>query len=253
MLSEVYERLNNMNKENLYIGCSGFYNNDWKGFFYPENTPSKDFLTWYSKEFNAVEINSTFYRKPTVKTLLKWFDETPEEFRFFIKIPKAISHEKRLLDCQKEISLFCEHIHEGLKDKLSGFLYQFPPSLKNTKENINLILNNLDFNFLNVIEFRHESWWSNEIFGILGHKNIIFSGVSFPGSLSEDLIINHSDILYYRLHGKPILYQSEYTDEFLNDLAEKIKKSQKKTFIFLNNTWGISAIKNSLYLKKIIY
>jgi uncharacterized protein YecE (DUF72 family) len=241
-----------MKKENLYIGCSGFYNNDWKSSLYPEDTKSKDFLTLYSKEFNSVEINSTFYRKPTVKTLLKWVDETPDDFKFFIKIPKTISHEKRLKDCKEEISEFCIHIQSNLKEKLSGFLYQFPPSFKNTQENIDLILNNIDFNFLNVIEFRYESWWRDEIFKLLKENNLVFSGVSFPGNLPEDVIINHPDILYYRLHGKPVLYKSEYSEEFLDDLAEKIKAEQKKTFIFFNNTWGTAAIKNALYLKKIL-
>nr|WP_050021111.1 DUF72 domain-containing protein [Chryseobacterium sp. P1-3] len=83
-----------MKKENLYIGCSGFYNNDWKGSLYPENAQSKDFLSLYSQTFNAVEINSTFYRIPTAKTLLKWYDGTPDTFRFFIKIPKDITHQK---------------------------------------------------------------------------------------------------------------------------------------------------------------
>ncbi|MET3535131.1 DUF72 domain-containing protein [Chryseobacterium limigenitum] len=241
-----------MEKENLYIGCSGFYNTDWKGYLYPEDAKNKDFLTLYSQTFNSVEINSTFYRKPTAKTLIKWFDETPEDFKFFIKIPKVISHEKRLKDCKEEISEFCNHIQTNLKEKLSGFLYQFPSSFKNTQENIDLILNTIDFNFLNVIEFRHESWWTKEIFEVLKEKDIVFSGVSFPGNLPEDFIINHSEILYYRLHGKPILYKSEYSEEFLNNLADKIRKSQHKIFIFFNNTWGTAAIHNSLYLKKIL-
>jgi uncharacterized protein YecE (DUF72 family) len=241
-----------MEKENLYIGCSGFYNNDWKGSLYAEDAKSKDYLTLYSHEFNSVEINSTFYRKPTAKTLVKWAAETPDDFRFFIKIPKAISHEQRLKDCKQEISEFCYHINDHLKEKLSGFLYQFPPSFKNTQENTELILNNLDFDFLNVIEFRHESWWRDEIFNLLKDHNIVFSGVSFPGNLSEDVIINHPEILYYRLHGKPVLYKSEYSAEFLDLLAEKIKNSQQQTFIFFNNTWGTAAIKNSLYLKNIL-
>ncbi|SIP87046.1 Uncharacterized conserved protein YecE, DUF72 family [Chryseobacterium sp. RU37D] len=241
-----------MEKENLYIGCSGFYNNDWKGSLYPEDAKSKDFLTLYSQEYNCVEINSTFYRKPTKKTLLKWSDETPEDFKFFIKIPKAISHEKRLKDCKEEISEFCDHIQSNIKEKLSGFLYQFPPLFKNTPENVNLILGNLDFNYLNVIEFRHQSWWEDEILTILKEKNIVFSGVTFPGALPETVIVNNPDILYYRLHGKPILYKSEYSKDFLDQLAEKIKEKNRKSFIFFNNTWGNAAINNSLYLKKIL-
>ncbi|MDR6457659.1 uncharacterized protein YecE (DUF72 family) [Chryseobacterium vietnamense] len=241
-----------MTKENLYIGCSGFYNNDWKGSLYPENAQSKDFLSLYSKTFNAVEINSTFYRKPTSKTLLKWHDETPDDFRFFIKIPKSITHQNRLENSRDEIALFCNHIQNGLKDKLSGFLYQLPPSFTNTTENIERIINNIDHRFLNVIEFRHSSWWQKEIFEFLKKHNIVFSGVSFPGNLPEDLIINHAEILYYRLHGKPVLYKSEYSKDFMESLAEKIKDSKQTSFIFFNNTWGTAAIKNSLYLKSIL-
>ncbi|KFF23572.1 DUF72 domain-containing protein [Chryseobacterium vrystaatense] len=241
-----------MKKESLYIGCSGFYNNDWKGSLYPETAQSKDFLILYSSVFNSVEINSTFYRKPTAKTLLKWHDETPDDFKFFIKIPKAISHEKRLKDSKEDISEFCSHIETHLKEKLSGFLYQFPPSFKKSQENIDLILSNINVNYLNVIEFRHESWWNDEVFKLLKENNIIFSGVSFPGNLPEELIINHPDYLYYRLHGKPVLYKSEYSPEFIDTLAEKIAGSDRKAFIFFNNTWGTAAIKNALYLKGIL-
>ncbi|WP_185246731.1 DUF72 domain-containing protein [Chryseobacterium bernardetii] len=241
-----------MKKENLYIGCSGFYNNDWKGSLYPENTPSKDFLSLYAQTFNAVEINSTFYRIPTAKTLLKWHDETPQAFRFFIKIPKAITHQKRLTDSKDEITIFCQHIHEHLQQKLSGFLYQFPPSFKNTPENTDLIIKNIDTRFLNVIEFRHESWWQQEIFDLLKGNNIVFSGVSFPGKFSEDIIINHSQVMYYRLHGKPILYKSEYSEDFLNNLAKTLVDIQQTVFIFFNNTWGTAAIKNAIYLKSIL-
>jgi len=241
-----------MTKENLYIGCSGFYNNDWKGSLYPKDAPSKDFLSLYSKTFNSVEINSTFYRKPTSKTLLKWYDETPDDFKFFIKIPKTITHINRLENSKEEIAAFCDHIQSNLKDKLAGFLYQLPPSFKNTAENTERIINSIDHTFLNVIEFRHISWWQKEIFDFLKQHNIVFSGVSFPGNLPEDFIINHPEILYYRLHGKPVLYKSEYSEPFLDDLAGKIRSSQQTAFVFFNNTWGTSAITNSLYLKSIL-
>ncbi|ASE60924.1 DUF72 domain-containing protein [Chryseobacterium indologenes] len=241
-----------MKKENLYIGCSGFYNNDWKGSLYTENAPSKDFLSLYAEHFNCVEINSTFYRKPTAKTLLKWHDETPDHFRFFIKIPKSVTHQNRLSESKEEITAFCTHIHDHLKDKLSGFLYQLPPSFNNTQENTDRIIRNIDSNFLNVIEFRDESWWQKEIFSLLKRMNIIFSGVSFPGKLPEEVIINHPEVLYYRLHGKPVLYKSSYSDDFLSHLAEQIKNHPQKAFIFFNNTWGTSAIHNAMFLKSIL-
>lgn len=243
-----------MKKEGLYIGCSGFYNNDWKGFFYPEGAKGKDFLTLYSQKFNAVEINSTFYRNPTSKTLAKWTEETPDHFRFFIKIPRAISHMKRLENCKEEISRFCDHISSNIQEKLSGFLYQFPASFRNTPENIERILANLDFNFLNVVEFRHESWWTEDIFNILKDNEIVFSGVSFPGNLPETVIESHPEVLYYRLHGKPVLYKSEYAEKLLDHLSARIQQAgKKKSFIFFNNTWGNAAIKNALYLKNILH
>ncbi|WP_333597682.1 DUF72 domain-containing protein [Chryseobacterium flavum] len=241
-----------MKKENLYIGCSGFYNNDWKGSLYPENAQSKDFLSLYAEVFNAVEINSTFYRNPTAKTLSKWHDETPEHFRFFIKIPKSITHQNRVAGSKEMITIFCNHLQYHLKDKLSGFLYQLPPSFKNTPENLETIIQNLDQNFLNVIEFRHESWWQKEIFDTLKNNNIVFSGVSFPGNLPEDVIINHPEVLYYRLHGKPVLYKSEYSTEFLDLLAQKIWDTKQTTYLFFNNTWGTAATENSKYVKSIL-
>nr|WP_314490594.1 DUF72 domain-containing protein [uncultured Chryseobacterium sp.] len=240
-----------MNKENTYIGCSGFSNNDWKGTLYPEDAKSKDFLMLYSQQFNAVEINSTFYRKPTAKTLQKWFDETPHDFRFFIKIPKTITHEKHMENCTEDIAEFYNHIQHRLKEKLAGFLYQFPPSFKKNEENLKLIVKNIDISYLNVIEFRHESWWNAQVYKSLQENKIIFSGVSFPGKLPDDVMINSDEILYYRLHGKPILYKSEYSQDFLDDLAEKIRNSNLKSYIFFNNTWGVSAIKNGIYLQKI--
>lgn len=241
-----------MEKGSLYIGCSGYYYTEWKGSFYPEKTSSKDFLSLYSQKFNTVEINASFYRIPTEKSLLKWYDETPEDFKFFMKIPRTVSHIKRLKNSKEEILDFCLLVERTLKDKLAGFLYQFPPSFKNTEENLDLVVTNPDFNFLNVMEFRHESWWREEVFKALQEKNIVFSGVSFPGNLSEDFIINHPDVLYYRLHGKPVLYRSSYSKEFLNDLAEKIKASHRKSFIFFNNTDEGAAIRNALYLKEIL-
>ncbi|SDM00542.1 DUF72 domain-containing protein [Chryseobacterium taihuense] len=241
-----------MKEGNFYIGCSGFYNNDWKGSLYPEDAQSKDFLTLYSREFNTVEINSTFYRKPTAKTLLKWYNETPDDFKFFIKIPKTISHEKRLKDCKEVIKEFCNHIGAHLQDKLAGFLYQFPPSFKNMDENLDLITGNLDFDYLNVIEFRHNSWWNDAVYSALFLKNIIFSGVSFPGNLSDELIINHPELFYYRLHGKPVLYKSAYPQNELEILAQNILNSKRKGFIFFNNTWGTAAVKNAVELRAMI-
>lgn len=106
--------------------------------------------------------------------------------------------------------------------------------------------------FLVAVEFRHQSWWNDEIFNLFKKYQWIFCGVSFPGKIPEDVIITNSKIGYYRLHGKPTLYKSPYSEEFLDNLAQEISNTNQEFYIYFNNTWGTSAIENSLYLKKIL-
>ena len=236
----------------IYIGCSGFSNRDWKGFFFPEELLSKEQLNFYATQFNTVEINSTFYRRPRPQTLANWHERTGEDFKFFIKIPKTITHIKRLKETAAETADFCKHIHHGIQEKLAGFLFQMPTSFHYREEHLEQLIKTVDFRFLNVVEFRHKSWWTEEIFETLKKKNIVFSGVSFPKDIPDDFIINNSKSVYYRLHGVPVLFKSEYSVEELEKLAKEIKKAKQDVFVFFNNTWGTAALKNALYLKKIL-
>lgn len=238
--------------DKIFIGCAGFSNRDWKGIFYPEDLASKDYLNFYAQNLNAVEVNSTFYHRPQVKTLEKMRDETPDDFRFFIKIPKTITHLKKLDETEIITEEFCRYINGHLKEKLSGFLFQLPPSFHYSEENLAKVLKTVDSKFLNVVEFRHESWWKADVFKILEEIKIVFAGVSIPKNIPDDFIINSSDFAYYRLHGVPALFKSEYSTEFLEDLAEKIQKFSGKTFVMFNNTWGEAGIKNALELKNIL-
>lgn len=235
-----------------FIGCSGFSERLWKGFFYPEDLPSKDYLTYYSERVNSVEINSTFYRKPTLKTLENWYARTPESFKFFIKMPKGISHIKRLKDTKADTAEFTAHISSGLKEKLSGFLFQLPPSYHFNEENMQRVLDTVDLEFLNVVEFRHESWWTDEVLETLKQHKIIFCGVSFPKGVPADVMINSDEVVYYRLHGVPVLFKSEYSEDELKALAQKIAKFKGEKYVYFNNTFGIAGIKNALFLQDIL-
>lgn len=236
----------------IYIGCSGFSERLWKGYFYPENLPSADFLPYYASRVNSVEINSTFYRRPTLKTLTKWYGQVPADFRFFIKIPKTVTHINRLKDSKESVAEFCQYISSGLKEKLAGFLFQMPPSFKYSPENLQLVIEAVDANFLNAVEFRDNSWWKEEVFQNLAQQNIIFTGVSIPKDIPEEVIINSDAHLYYRLHGNPVMFKSEYSQTFLEDLAEKISHCSGDIYIYFNNTYGIAGIKNALELQKIL-
>lgn len=131
-------------------------------------------------------------------------------------------------------------------------MFQFPPSFICNKENINNIVEGLNLRYMNIVEFRHKSWWNDPVYEILSERGIIFCGVSIPKDIPEDLIINHHSSLYYRLHGKPELFKSEYSEQYLQVLADKIKNSQKNSYIYFNNTWGMAAIHNAQYLQKLL-
>ena len=239
-------------KFKFHIGCSGFAQGYWKGVFYPEDLPSKDYLSYYSQHLKTVEINSTFYRRPTSKTLEKWHDSTTEDFRFFIKIPKTITHHKRLLETKEDTDSFCLHISEGLKEKLAGFLFQFPASFKCSAENLERVLSTINKDFVNVVEFRHDSWWTDDVLKTLKNNNIVFSGVSYPKGVPDEVMINNDKLLYYRLHGIPVLFKSEYSETELKSLAKKLKKFKGSVFVFFNNTWGTAGIKNALALQELL-
>ena len=238
--------------EKIYFGCSGFSERLWKGFFYPEELPAKDYLPYYANRLDAVEINMTFYRKPLAKTLEKWYDSTPPHFRFFIKMPKTITHIKKLVDCSGETSAFCDHIAGGLREKLAGFLYQLPPSFTNTPENTDRLLQTVDSRFSNVVEFRHASWWTEDVQNTLASGQIAMSGVSIPKDIPDVVISNLSSFLYYRLHGVPTMFKSEYSSEFLQELSEHLAALPGEKFVFFNNTFGIAGIKNALELQRLL-
>lgn len=240
-----------MTKNSWYIGCSGFSERLWKGFFYPENLKSAEYLEYYSSCVNAVEINSTFYHRPTAKTLEKWKNSTPENFRFFIKIPRHITHFQKLTDSKAEIDEFCHYIAENLGEKLGGFLFQMPPSFRDSEEYREKILQNINIAYRAVIEFRDKSWWNEEVFSLLAEKNIIFSGVSIPKDIPESVIINNKNSLYFRLHGKPKMFSSSYSHEYLENLFSEIKKFQGEKYIFFNNTYGTAGIENALFLQSL--
>lgn len=234
-----------------FIGCSGFSERLWKGFFYPEDLASKDYLAFYSQHLNAVEVNSTFYRKPTLKTLTNWYTVTPEHFKFFIKIPKTISHIQKLTDTHDLTQEFCEHIAGGLQEKLAGFLFQLPPSFHYSEENLQKLLATVDSRYPNVVEFRHKSWWEAQAWQLLAPHDITMAGVSFPKDIPDSPIMV-GDTLYYRLHGVPVLFKSEYSEAFLQNLAQQIKGFKGEKYVFFNNTFGTAGIKNALQLTQML-
>jgi uncharacterized protein YecE (DUF72 family) len=113
--------------DRIHIGTVGWSYNFWVGTFYAQGTRSDEYLTEYSKHFDTVEINNTFYRIPSQSSLEKWNKQTPPGFLFSAKFPQIITHQKMLKNCENEVKLFLERI-STLQNKLGSLLLQFPPT-----------------------------------------------------------------------------------------------------------------------------
>ena len=144
-------------------------------------------------------------------------------------------------------------LEEGLKEKLACVLVQLPPQFMYSEENLEKVRYQLNPAFNNVIEFRHESWWRQNVQDILAENNISFCGVSFPRIQFEDPIIN-SPLAYYRFHGVPQLFYSEYDQSFIKKIFDQLNKNRKagQIFIYFNNTASLAALHNARYLQQLV-
>ncbi len=235
----------------VYIATSGFSYSSWKNSFYPEGLASSQWLSYYSTRFNTLEINSSFYRFPTVKGLKKMADSTPEDFLFSIKAQKIITHTRRMKNAKEKVLEFLKIVKEGLFEKLGCVLFQLPPSYKFSDENLNNILESVPSSSHHVIEFRHASWWDNEaVIQAFKKHTLTFCCVSFPG-LPHDFYTT-GKVFYLRMHGEPELFKSSYTQEELIQVVKKIPKRISEFFIYFNNTTFQAGFLNALSLKTLM-
>jgi uncharacterized protein YecE (DUF72 family) len=233
------------------IGCSGFLYREWKEIFYPKGLAQKNWFQYYCEHYNTIEINSSFYKLPTVAALKNWYEKSPEDFLFTIKAPRGITHFKKFNEIQHVVNDFYALIEEGLADKLGCILFQLPPSYSYTEERLHNILDHLNPSHQNVLEFRHASWWNEHAIRELSLQNITFSGISYPSALPDDLIQN-TDVVYYRFHGKPVLYKSLYEQSEIENFVQQFEVPAKRVYVYFNNTWGTSALTNSKQLMDLV-
>jgi len=235
-------------KNKFLIGCSSYNNRFWKGIFYPDNMSGSGLFEFYCQHFSTYEFNGSFYRFPTVKIFENWYKKAPENFIFSVKVPKEITHIRKFTDCEKLLSEFYNVCKTGLKEKLGGVLFQFPPSYSFSSEKLRQIIDNLDLTFKNVIEFRHESWWNQEVWDVFLVNNITFCSVSHPQL--PQTIFKDFPLIYIRLHGTPKMFCSKYSTKELLEIKNII--DLKSGFLYFNNTASEAGILNALELKHML-
>ncbi len=238
-----------MGRDKIYhLGCSGYFYKGWWGRFYPKELKMSQWFSYYATKFNTVEINATFYRIPKPSDIKRWYKQAPEGFLFSVKMPRTITHYKKFRDTEKETKDFYNLVKDNLREKLACMLIQLPPSYKASAENLDIILDQIDPEVKNVIEFRHKSWWNEETYKKMREKGVCFCSVSAP-NLPEDLIVT-TDFAYIRFHGKEGWYKYDYSDEELKEWALKIKQAEcKEIFAYFNNDFNANAPRNCEKLK----
>jgi uncharacterized protein YecE (DUF72 family) len=207
----------------------------------------------YSRVLSCAEINSSFYRPHRPSTWAKWATETPADFRFSIKAPRTITHEARLRNTSKLLDVFFKKI-EHLGGKMGPILFQLPPSLQ-----FDAVVADEFFSSLRersraeiVLEPRHPSWFTSTTDLLLRKFTITRAAVDPPkGHPSASEAGGNAGLAYYRLHGTPRMYYSNYEDDFLEALANRIK-SVNNVWVIFDNTALSYAYSNALQLQTLV-
>ncbi len=231
-----------------YIGCSGYYFDDWKEKFYPAGIPKTKWLSYYAQNFNTVEINNTFYKTPSEKTFTKWYNETPPDFLFTLKANKYITHTKKL----KNVNPFVQNFYDAispLQEKAGFILWQLPGNIHKNIEKIESFCKTLSNEYENAIEFRHFSWFDEDIYNILSKYNVTLVIVSAPGNLPA-VDIKTTDTVYLRFHGKDNWYRSRYSQKDLEAWSKKANDLHPETLLaYFNNDYNAYSVENCSIFK----
>jgi len=240
-----------INKNQYFIGCSGWFYWHWRGDFYPADLPSNQWFNHYASNFDTVELNAPFYSWPTVATVKSWLRQAGEKpFVYTVKVCELITHIKRLIGTKELIKDF-GLIADLLDDRMGCFLFQLPPSFHYSPARLKAIVSQLDPTRRNVVEFRHASWWNDTVYYAFQKAGIIFCSCSGPRL--PDYLVKTTDDIYIRFHGIKQWYRHDYSQTELEQWAQRIRKSNaKRTWIYFNNDRDGYAIKNAKMLLNLL-
>lgn len=255
---EIWDQGNSIFMVDYYIGTMGFSYKEWVGALYPKGLAARDYLSFYSRIFNAVEIDSTFYGIPRREAVNRWKESTPKGFKVCVKVPREITHEAGLVNVDKEMLRFIDTV-QILDDKLGVILLQFPPSFASSNANhLSAFLEHLNMDLRFAVEFRHRSWYTSPTAELLAKNKICWVATEFEGMPKEVGIT--SDILFIRLVGKhgrfhshnreqiEVSPQLEWWWQWIRSQAEMVQS----VYVFINDDFSGYAPASVNKLKGII-
>jgi uncharacterized protein YecE (DUF72 family) len=238
----------------LRIGCSGWNYAHWRaGVFYPPRLPQRAWLEYYARQFDTVELNTTFYRLPEAAAVERWVSDTPPGFVFAVKISRYITHVKRLHEVAEHLPRLYERIDPLLRSpKLGPLLWQLPPNFRFDPDRLGTTLALLEDGRRHAFEFRHPSWFRAETYSLLrehGAALVIGDRPAVHTFQTDELT---TDFTYVRFHAGTRGRNGNYSHTELDEWAGRLERwtTEADVFAYFNNDWEGYAIRNALFLKK---
>jgi uncharacterized protein YecE (DUF72 family) len=212
----------------FHVGTSGYSYPEWKGSFYPAKMPAKQMLGFYARHFRTVEINNTFYRPPTAQLLNTWADQVGPDFRFVLKAPQEITHVKRLAGAEEMVAALVETA-TSLAERLGALLFQLPPNFKKDVPRLRDFLAALPPGCRVAFEFRHASWFADDVFTLLRERDAALCVADAEDDL-EVPFVSTAPFGYLRLR------RPDYDDAALREWAERMRGQKwHECFVFFKH------------------
>jgi uncharacterized protein YecE (DUF72 family) len=217
----------------IHIGTSGWSYKEWKGSFYPEKLPAEEMLRFYSSRFATVEVNNSFYRIPSERVLAGWAEQVPEGFRFVMKASRRVTHNNRLKDEDGSLAYFLRAVNP-LGERLGPTLFQLPPTFKKDTTRLEDFLNRLPRRWPAAIEFRHPTWFDDEVYDLLRAREVPLVTVDQDeGEGAGAPLVPTASWGYLRLR------RTHYETPALEEWATTIRKQKwDEAYVFLKHEEG---------------
>jgi uncharacterized protein YecE (DUF72 family) len=214
----------------VLVGTSGYSYKEWKGSFYPEDLKNADMLRYYAERLGTVEINNTFYRMPRSSVLENWAAQVPEGFVFVLKGSQRITHMQRLKDAGESVDYLFKTA-ATLEEKLGPVLFQLPPYMKKDVPRLSDFLELLPHGRPVAFEFRHETWFDDEVYTVLRNKGVALCAADTDESGDRGApVVPTGGFGYLRLR------RAEYSDDALASWADKVRnQAWDRAFVFFKH------------------
>jgi uncharacterized protein YecE (DUF72 family) len=217
----------------ILVGTSGWSYKEWKGSFYPPKLPQDEMLGFYASRFPTVEVNNSFYRIPSEKVLAGWAEQVPPDFRFVLKASRRITHNSRLADDDGSLEYFLRAANP-LGERLGPTLFQLPPTFKKDAVRLRDFLARLPKRWMAALEFRHASWFDDEVYDLLRSHDVALVAVDEDEAEGKGApLVPTASWGYFRLR------RTAYDTDALEAWASRMQRAEwKEAYVFLKHEDG---------------